>query len=132
MGLLSFLSPSSHSATNASTNNNDSRRVNSSSGDGITAQDGGAVNITMTDSGAMDLASRSVAQSLDMANQIARTLGASVGNYTSGAINTVDSFTHLADQHQANVQQLGENDQQITMVALAVAGLVAVMALRHR
>lgn len=132
MGFFDFLSSSSDSTSDTSTHQSDYRRVNTNSGSGVSVQDGSTLNLTTLDPGAMKLASQSVDQSLSLAQQIASTLGTSARAYTTSATNAVDGFTHLADQSTTSAQQMGIQSQQVTMVALAVAGLVAVYALKRR
>lgn len=131
MGFFDFLSPESNSDTNASTNSNDSRRVNTTSGSGLTAQDGGTLNFNSIDPGAFNLANTTVDKGLSLASQIASTLGASVGQFSVGATNSVDSFTHLLDNQQTGITAMGANNKQITMIALVMGGLVAIAALRR-
>lgn len=124
--------PSDTSSTLNRNDQVDSRRVNTSDGSGLSAQDGGTVNFSMIDPGAFTLAGKSVDKSIDLASQIASTLGASLGQYSVGATNSVDGFTHLLDSAQTSVQTQSTQNNQLTMVALAIGGLVAIMALRRR
>jgi hypothetical protein len=123
--------PSDTSNTLNRNEQTDSRRVNTSSGSGLSAIDGSTLNFSMVDPGAFDLAGKSVDSSIGLAKQIASTLGASLGQYSVGATNSVDGFTHLLDGQQQAISAVGDNNAKLTMMALAVGGLVAIMALRR-
>jgi hypothetical protein len=135
MGFLGALfgggGSSSSSSTASNTTNNDNRRVSTSSGDGLTAQDGSTLTLSMVDPGSFKLASNATDKSLALASQIATTLGASVGQFSTGATNSVDSMTHLLDNQQSGVQTMSQSNTMVTMLALLMGGMVAIAALKR-
>jgi hypothetical protein len=126
-------SPTDTTTTTQTTEQWDNRRVSTANGAGsLVAQDGSTLNLSMIDGGALDLAGNAVDRSMSLAAQIATTLGAKVGQFSSDAVNSVDSLTHLLDQQSTAVSAQGQSNHKTVLIGLAIAGLVAIVALRRR
>lgn len=129
---MNIFGSSKSSTTNQQTTNNyDQRQVDTANGAGaFVAQSGSTFNLTTTDGGAFDLAGNSVDKSIGLASQIATTLGASIGQFSTGATGSIDGLASLLKANQSSVSGQAGASNNMAMLALVLLGLVAFVAVR--